>query len=313
MRLVLAALLFALALLAAAPLSARPSWDRGVGERQANPPSRSERRRFRLGPPTQVPLREAEVLSRVEALGRGSLAKLTLLGHADDGLPLYRIDLATARRQVGPPPLRVLVSAGIHGNEPVGVATALALVERALADRGLRERFAITVLPILNRLGQRETPAGVDLNRSFVRSGPRPATVHLLEQAIGGEHFDLFLDLHGAAKKDGFFLIRSGDDGTLSRRALAALPRATLLDADPADPTVGPYQLHALGGALTATGGTFKGFMASRGALSYTVEAPGRLSPARQQQGMMRLVRSLLENTARHGRRQVAKAAGGRL
>jgi hypothetical protein len=67
---------------------------------------------------------------------------------------------------------------------------------------------------------------------------------------------------------------------------------------------VGPYRLHALGGAASETPGTFKGFMAAHGVpASYTLEAPGTIDPKRQLRGMMVLLRSLLSNAERYGPR----------
>ncbi len=274
-------------------------WDREVGRRLAQgPPDRRERRL--LGEPRQVPLDEATTLRRIESLGERG-ARVTRFGSAADGLPLYRVDLPCEPPRGGPAPLRVLISAGVHGNETVGPAAALALIERALHDRHLRTRFRITVLPLLNRVGARRTPDGLDLNREAHEGSPVP-TMQAIAGTLAGERYDLFVDLHGAAGKDGFFLIRAADDGLLSRRSLGAMRTSALLDAPPASPSVGVYQLHALGGAGTDTEGTLKSFMASRGApLSYTLEAPGRLSPERQVQGMVKLLRSVLDNTARHG------------
>jgi hypothetical protein len=73
-----------------------------------------------------------------------------------------------------------------------------------------------------------------------------------------------------------------------------------LLDARP---RVGPYSMHALGGAFTTTGGTFKGWMQKSGVpYSYTLEAPRGLAPERQVSGMLKLLRSTLNNVARHGK-----------
>jgi hypothetical protein len=76
-----------------------------------------------------------------------------------------------------------------------------------------------------------------------------------------------------------------------------------LLDGTRVKPKVGPYNLHALGGAFSTTGGTFKGWMQQQGVpYSYTLEAPRKLAPERQVAGMFKLLRSTLDNVARHGK-----------
>ena len=86
------------------------------------------------------------------------------------------------------------------------------------------------------------------------------------------------------------------------RRILSAMETGALLDAAPGTRASGPYKLHALGAAMTTTPGTFKGYMSKRVPYSYTLEYDRTLPPARQLQGNLKLLRSTLNNVARHGR-----------
>ena len=63
------------------------------------------------------------------------------------------------------------------------------------------------------------------------------------------------------------------------------------------------YAMHTLGGATSSNHGTFKDYMRERGATySYTLEYPRLADPARQQQGIIKLLRSSMENVRVHGR-----------
>lgn len=282
----------------AAP-SGRPAWQRDVGRRNSHRPNRSERKRLRWGGKRDVRITGRDVTRALGKLGKKAGVKVSIIGKTAGNFPLYRVDIKGASRG-GKRPLKVLISAGVHGNEVGGVATAIKLVQRAARGQGLRRRFDITVLPMVNASGQRENTNGKDLNRSF-QNGKWTAESAAIRNSLRGQHFDLFVDLHGA-KRHGFFLIRGNDDGNISRRILSAMETGALLDAAPGTRASGPYKLHALGAAMTTTPGTFKGYMSKRVPYSYTLEYDRTLPPARQLQGNLKLLRSTLNNVARHGR-----------
>ncbi len=306
-------LLAALALLLLVPLWAqpapaaprrgpgqRPAWDRDVGRRNSHRPNRNERRRLRWGGKKDVICSGKDVTRAVCKLGQRAGVNVSVIGQTAGRFPLYRMDIkGKTPRKGGKRPLKVLVSAGIHGNEVGGVATALALAERASRGKGMRG-FDITVLPMINATGQRRNAGGRDLNRCF-RNGKWTSETAAIRDALRGQKFDLFVDLHGA-RRHGFFLIRGQNDGNLSRRILSAMETGALLDAAPGTRASGPYKLHALGGAMTTTPGTFKGYMSRRVPYSYTLEYDRTLPPARQLQGNLKLLRSTLNNVAKHGK-----------
>jgi hypothetical protein len=75
-----------------------------------------------------------ELTSAVRALAarRPGLCVLRQVGRSRAGRPLHLLSVGHARRAV-------LVVAGAHANEPAGGSTLLALVERVLGERGLRD------------------------------------------------------------------------------------------------------------------------------------------------------------------------------
>lgn len=260
----------------------------------------------------------------IEALAEAhpDKVRLTQLAATASG-PLYRVDVLpleasgrSARRkgQKGrrprkpPAPLKVLLSAGVHGNEPTSVGVVMAWLRRLVGSRRLRRRFAITALPMVNPTGlaalTRENAAGIDLNRSF-RLGRYTRETLAIVHAVRRERWDLFIDLHGAYR-DGFFLIRARNDGPLSGRILSVMPKSALLS--PGRPKLGPYALHTHGGATSNNPGTFKGFMAQRVRYAYTLEYSRRLPSDRQRAGLLRLLDSTLHQVYRHASDRTANS-----
>jgi hypothetical protein len=286
---------------------AQHAWQRDVGHRLSRPAKRRDQRQLRFDDTLRdIPISSDVITKQIEALRSDPRARVQRIGRGTFGNPVYRIDVpGSARpgkgvRATGGPPLKVLVGAWLHGNEPVGPKAALQLVNRALRKKGFRQRFDLSVIVKVDPWGTRERPDGVNLNRRFAAGRWTPES-WAIKRSVRGERFDLFVDLHGA-KRDGFFLIRGQDDGNISRRILSAMKTGALLDAAPSSPKVGPYHMHSLGGAWSGTEGTFKGYMTGRGVpYSYTLEAPRSLKPRQQVSGMFKLLRSTLDNVARHG------------
>lgn len=64
-----------------------------------------------------------------------------------DGEPIYRVDIPGWGSG---PKKKVIVSAGVHGNESAGVATILNFIERNIYVNGVRNNFDIVLVPYLN-------------------------------------------------------------------------------------------------------------------------------------------------------------------
>ena len=104
-------------------------------------------------------------------------------------------------------PRRVLLSAGIHGDELAGVEALCEWLETRAYVKFL-ERWDVTMLPCINpwgyQYGTRENGAGQDLNREFKSSHP-PQEV-LFVQSVLQERFDLSLELHTDEDSTGYYL-----------------------------------------------------------------------------------------------------------
>lgn len=265
-----------------------------------------------------IPLRASDVLASLSAFERRFAAqpkagRPTLTRVSADGAryPVYKIELPALRggkqkgragKTRGKRPVNVLVSSWVHGDEPVGPATALKLVDLALRKPNMRRDFDLTVLVKVDPIAKRKTPEGIDPNRSFADGKWIPAT-KALAKAAGGKKYDLFVDLH-ADVEPGFFLISEADRAGVSPRALSSMKTQHLLDATRKNTWVGDYDFKHLGGAETkGLSYCFDTLMAKRGTpYSYTMEAPRTLAPEQQVRGMLKLLRSTMYNVARHGK-----------
>ena len=123
-----------------------------------------------------------------------------------DGFPIYRILL-----EGGPGGRRVLLSAGIHGDEPAGPEAVLCFLERDAAD--LLPHFTFLILPCINPYGyvhnRRENRKGEDINRSFADD---VAESNIVKQVLEGQRFDLFVDLHEDWEATGFYMYEGRRD-----------------------------------------------------------------------------------------------------
>ena len=116
---------------------------------------------------------------------------------------------------------RVLISAGIHGDEPAGVETVCSFIERKYHLKFAQD-WEITLVPCINPFGYetntRANHEGVDLNRKFKSHSPTWEVV--LAKKLFDSPFDLTLELHEDVDSSGYYLFHSSADGI--RPALVA-------------------------------------------------------------------------------------------
>ncbi len=111
-------------------------------------------------------------------------------------------------------PRRVLLSAGIHGDELAGVEALCEWLESRAHVKFLQQ-WNITILPCINpwgyEYGTRENEEGHDLNREFNSSHP-PQEV-LFVQSVLQQRFDLSLELHADEDSTGYYLYETVQPG----------------------------------------------------------------------------------------------------
>jgi len=215
--------------------------------------------------------------------------------------PLYKVKTtgATSRQRR----LRVLVTAGTHGTEPVGVASALDLLERYGRDKSFRDKVELVVFPALNPWGlsrfSRRNQQGVDINRSFL-DGQESENSRLLMKDLSGESFDLALDLHGARSFYEHFLIRGAADGGLAENSIRAISKKDRLDSETGEypGSFGGYTLFNEGVSESSNMGTMKSYAFDqlRIPYAYTFEYPGKVNPRQTHRLNFRLVMSMINH-----------------
>ena len=150
----------------------------------------------------------ADVVRRLEDAARADWVELNLLGSFTvEGreYPMYTVRLGERT----PDKLSVVLSAGIHGDEPAGVEAALRFIESQASRPDLLHCASFLVFPCDNPYGYehntRENWQGVDLNRRF-RSKDYSPEVELIERGMKGNCADLVFEMHEDYDSPGLYL-----------------------------------------------------------------------------------------------------------
>ena len=121
--------------------------------------------------------------------------------------PLIKIALGKGK------PLRALITAGIHGDEPGGIESIFYYLRNKEYLDYINE-WEITLLPCINpygyEFGTRTNHQGKDLNRLFMVKNP-PLEV-IFAQSILNTGFNLIIDLHEDNESQGYYLYQNGLD-----------------------------------------------------------------------------------------------------
>jgi len=131
--------------------------------------------------------------------------------------------------------IRLGLFAGIHGDEPEGVHSLVALLERLHAEPALATGYQLHVYPVCNptgfAAGTRLSAAGMDLNREFWKRSEDPV-VHWLEHELATRRFHGLISLHSDDTANGYYAYVRGAVFTeaLAHPALAAAGRLLPVD-----------------------------------------------------------------------------------
>ena len=235
---------------------------------------------------------------RLRVLGTCQGIRLQELGrvkHGDRSEPILALRIkgpeAEPKRR-----LRLLVTSGVHGNEPGGPAAALELAARFRHMPGIDATVVLPVNPFGYEDDTRRNGEGLDLNRAFADDEDPtslPDEIRAVRRVFDEHSFDLALDLHEAPSSSAFFAIH------VRGAALAAPVMKELGRTHPImQEGTSTYHLVAPGVAYTTTPGTLKGYAAERGARwSYTLEAPQQgISYRDRVGGLVQMARGIIAN-----------------
>ena len=150
----------------------------------------------------------AEITRRVGALS-GSGWTADVYGAVAE-MPLHMVAVEEADQ--GRP--WVLVTGGVHGDEPAGVEAALRFLEARC--NGYIDRFRFLGAPCVNPAGyaanRRENGAGLDINRAFDGLGATEADA--LKGRLKERRFACAVDFHEDWETSGFYMYQVGSTCT---------------------------------------------------------------------------------------------------
>ena len=119
-------------------------------------------------------------------------------------LPIFFLQVLPANLGQSMP--KILISAGIHGDEPAGVEAILTFLEQHLPR--WRDQFHFDVFPCLNPFGfshnLRENSDGIDINRTF--EDEPTVEARAVQLVLEHSKYDLFIEFHEDWEYDGFYL-----------------------------------------------------------------------------------------------------------
>ena len=137
---------------------------------------------------------------RLESLN-SSYTRIETVGVVDD-YPLHRVSLEDGLGVKK----NILITGGIHGDEPAGPASVLRFLDRD--NTHLLQRFKFLILPCINPYGYvhntRKNKRGLDLNRLFEETGI--AEVDIVKETIEGQRFHFCIDFHEDWEAEGVYL-----------------------------------------------------------------------------------------------------------
>ena len=120
----------------------------------------------------------------------------------------------------------VLVTGGVHGNEPAGTAWVLQLISDLAAEPQAWGAESFDLIPLVNPWGwshdQRYNRDGRDINRDFASFATQEARI--LRELWSSRRYDLVIDHHEDPAASGAYLYQYAmRDTTSSRQALEAI------------------------------------------------------------------------------------------
>lgn len=168
---------------------------------------------------------------RVEALattsGAMTVQSLGEVRYEGSAWPILMISRAVAQSSK----MSVLLTGGIHGNEPAGTEFLLQFAEMLAKDDTFYSDIAFDIVPVVNPWGwvhgRRKNGAGRDLNREFT-TFKAPEAI-LMRDLCGRKQYDLMVDFHEDSHVAGFYFYRlANPDEALCRHMIADVRDAGL-------------------------------------------------------------------------------------
>ena len=171
----------------------------------------------------QSPIRNFNIIiSRLKASLNpvGEWTEVSTLSTRNRKYPLIKIIMGKGN------PQRILISGGIHGDEPAGVETICSFLENKLYKDFLND-WEFTLLPCINptgyELGTRNNQDDIDLNRMF-KETTVPREIDFVKSVLD-QPYDLDLELHEDVDTPGYYLYQKDQSSELSSLGRVILDR----------------------------------------------------------------------------------------
>lgn len=147
-----------------------------------------------------------ELMGRFEDIARRVGARMSPIG--DFTCPLGDYSIYQILLETGNAQQKIVISAGMHGDEPASCEALLKTIE-LIDDRRDRLNAQFLIFPCDNPTGweldTRENYLGLDLNREFAKEG-QAVEIALVEQTLRGREIHFTLDLHEDIDVYGMYL-----------------------------------------------------------------------------------------------------------
>jgi protein MpaA len=169
--------------------------------------------------------RYSDVIARIQAL---DAAECEIIGPAT-GHPMWGLSCA----RPGPQRRQILITSGVHGDEPAGVEAALQFLEGF--GSVYLEHFDFLIIPCVNPSGfeakTRENSASQDINRSMSDDSVIESVT--LRSMLKGRRFEVFFDLHEDYEATGYYMYEAQQaDRLLGDRIVQAVKEIGPIDSD---------------------------------------------------------------------------------
>lgn len=168
-----------------------------------------------------------EVVRRVDALDRSQVS----VGSIGEVFGYDIRALKVGKRTEGK--REILMTGGVHGDEPAGVEAVLSFLEGPV--EAYLDAFYFTVIPCVNPsgldLGTRTNRAGQDINRAM--SDDKVTESALLRRYTGGRRYEVFFDHHEDYEATGFYIYEAErEDRLIGARLVEAIKAIGPIDGD---------------------------------------------------------------------------------
>ncbi len=126
------------------------------------------------------------------------------------------------------PKYEVLLTGGVHGDEPVSVEIMIQMVETLAQNPQKYENIYFDIVPVVNPWGWshdiRFNRDGRDVNRDFASFKSREAMI--IREFTAGKGYDLIVDHHEDVRGKGFFMYQLANPSQLISRKVIKVVRA---------------------------------------------------------------------------------------